>query len=227
MIEKILTFDQGVTLIGGGPMTASMVSEAVALAPILIAADGGANDLVGMELIPSAIIGDLDSLNDAGKWRRHLGDRVIHVAEQDSTDFEKCLALIEAPFFVCVGFMGGRQDHGLAALHALVNDPRPIVLLGSDDIAFAPHDVVRLSLPVGERVSIFPLRRVEASGGDGLAYPLEGLVMEAGAQIGTSNHASAAAQVFAFDRPGAAVFLNSDRARDALQAQGALSQPAI
>lgn len=224
MIEKILTFDRGVTLIGGGPTSISMVSEAMSVAPILIAADGGANHLAGMDLIPSAIIGDLDSLEGPNAWRERLGDRLIQVAEQDNTDFEKCLACINAPFFVCVGFLGGRQDHGLAALHALINDPRPIVLLGEEDVVFAPVDEVRLALPVGERVSIFPLRRVQASGGAGLSYPVDGLVMEAGAQIGTSNQASAAAQSFAFDRPGAVVFLGPDCMHDALQAQGALSQ---
>lgn len=227
MIEKFLNFDQGVTLVGGGPASASMISEAMALAPNLVAADGGASHLGGTGLIPLAIIGDLDSLKGMDAWRERLGDRLVHVAEQDSTDFEKCLARIDAPFFVCVGFLGGRQDHGLAALHALINDPRPIVLLGADDVAFAPQDDVRLDLPVGERISIFPLRCVRASGGAGLAYSVEGLAMEAGAQIGTSNHAAAPKQSFAFDRPGAIVFLNRDRARDALQAQGALFQPPI
>jgi len=227
MIEKILTFDKGVTLVGGGPVSAAMISEALALAPNLVAADGGANKLAGTGLIPQAIIGDLDSLTDVQAWRDRLGDGLIFVAEQDSTDFEKCLARISAPFFVCVGFLGGRHDHGLAALHALINDPRPVVLIGSDDVAFAPQADVRLDLPVGGRISIFPLRPVLASGGAGLAYPVDGLAMEAGAQIGTSNQAGAPTQSFAFDRPGAIVFLDPDRARDALQAQGALFQPPI
>lgn len=227
MIEKILAFDRGVTLIGGGPTSKSMIAEAMVLAPALVAADGGANHLAGTDLIPSAIIGDLDSLEGAEDWRARLGDQLVHVSEQDSTDFEKCLASIDAPFFVCVGFLGGRQDHGLAALHTLIRDPRPVVLLGTDDVAFAPQSEVRLALPVGERVSIFPLRRVQASGGAGLAYPVDGLLMEAGAQIGTSNQTAGPAQSFAFDRPGAIVFLGLDRARDALQALGALFQPAI
>ncbi len=227
MIEKILTFTGGVTLVGGGPAPISVISEALLIAPNLVAADGGANHLAGTELILSAIIGDLDSLGASSIWGERLGDRLIQVTEQDSTDFEKCLARIDAPFFVCVGFLGGRQDHGLAALHALINDPRPVVLLGADDVAFAPKGEVQLSLPVGERISVFPLRRVRASGGVGLAYPVDGLMMEAGTQIGTSNLASVPAQPFSFDRPGAAIFLNPDRVRDALQAQGALFQPPI
>ncbi len=227
MIEKIPAYDRGVTLLGGGPAPISAILDALSLAPNLVAADGGANHLAGTDLIPSAIIGDFDSLEGPGLWRDRLGDRLVRVEEQDSNDFEKCLARLDAPFFVCVGFLGGRLDHGLAALHALVNDPRPAVLIGSEDVAFAPKGEVRLTLPVGERLSIFPLRRVQASGGAGLAFPVDGLVMEAGAQIGTSNHTVAPAQSFSFDRQGAVVFLNPDRLRDALQAEGALSQPPI
>ncbi len=227
MTEKILTSDQGVTLLGGGPATPRMISDAISLAPNLVAADGGANHLVWRELIPSAIIGDLDSLKDRDHWRAQLGDNLVHVAEQESTDFEKCLARIDAPFFVCVGFLGGRQDHGLAVLHTLISDPRPIVLIGDSDVAFAAHRGVSLALEVGERISIFPMRNVRATGGAGLKYPIDGLSMEAGAQIGVSNEASAPRQSFGFDRPGAIVFLNAGRARDALQAQGALFQPAI
>jgi len=225
--DKIHTFSQGVTLVGGGPASLSLIQNVTKYAPILVAADGGANHLVGAQLIPSAIIGDLDSLVATSEWADRIGDKLIHIEEQDSTDFQKCLARVDAPFFIGVGFLGGRMDHGLAALHALVADPRPIVLLSDDDAVFAAHSDVRLSLPVGERISIFPLRRVEATFGAGLKYPVDGLTMEAGAQIGTSNEAAASTQSFAFDRPGATVFLNPDRIRDALQACGALSRPAI
>lgn len=223
----MLTFEQGVTLVGGGPAPIASILDAQSFAPVLVAADGGANRLLDAELIPLAILGDLDSLDDPAAWRSRIGDKLIKVEDQNSTDFEKCLMWIRAPFFVCVGFLGGRQDHTLAALHALIADPRPIVLIGDDDAAFAPQGETRLSLPVGERISFFPLREVTARRGAGLAFPIDGLTMEAGAQIGTSNEASAPEQFFAFDRPGAIVLLNSDRARDALRAQGALFQPPI
>ena len=221
------TFKQGVTLVGGGPVSSEMLDSALSLAPNLVAADGGANHLARLQLIPSAIIGDLDSLDAAAEWRRRLGDDLIHVAEQDSTDFEKCLLRINAPFFLCVGFLGGRQDHTLAALHVLIADSRPIVLVGEDDVAIAPHGPTRLTAPVGDRISFFPMRKVRARGGEGLVYPIDGLEMEAGAQIGASNEAAAPVQSFAFDRPGAIVFLDADRLRDALQARGALFQPPI
>lgn len=227
MTEKIRDLKRGVTLVGGGPAPVTLIRSALALAPELVAADGGANHLAGAGLIPSALIGDLDSLENREDWRARLGDDLIHVADQESTDFEKCLARINAPFFIGVGFLGGRQDHTLAALHALIDDPRPIVLLGQEDLAFAPTRAVDLTLPVRDRISIFPLRSITASGGDGLKYTIEGLAMEAGAQIGTSNEAAGPTQSFAFDRPGAIVFLRPERLEDALHAQGALSHSPI
>lgn len=227
MTKKILTYSRGVTLLGGGPATVDMISAAISLAPNLVCADGGANHLDGTELIPSAIIGDLDSVNDFAGWQRRLGSRLIKVEEQESTDFEKCLKRLDAPFFIGVGFLGGRQDHGLAAMHTLIGDARPIVLVGPDDVAFAPHREVRLSLPIGDRVSIFPLSNVKAIGGIGLKWPVDGMKMQAGDQIGTSNEAVSTPQLFSFDRAGAIVFLDPDRIAEALQAQGALFQPAI
>ncbi len=227
MTETFLTYNQGVTLLGSGPATPDLIRTALAQAPNLVAADGGADHLAETDLNPSAIIGDLDSLKEPVLWRDRLGDALVHVDEQESTDFEKCLARINAPFFVGVGFSGGRQDHGLAALHSLIGDPRPIVLLGEDDVAFAAHGEIRLALPVGERISLFPLRRVQAKDGAGLKYPVDGLVMEAGDQIGTSNEAAATSQSFGFDRPGAVVFLSPHRLREGLQARGALSHLSI
>ena len=115
----------------------------------------------------------------------------------------------------------------MAALHALIADPRPIILVGEDDVAFAAHSETCLSLPVGERISLFPLVKVRAVGGEGLKYPVDGLELEAGRQIGTSNEAAAPTQSFSVDRSGVVVFLNPNRLPDALRACGALFQPPI
>lgn len=214
-----LRFDQGVTLIGA-PSGARLAPEAMALAPALVCADGGANELGDLE--PDAIIGDLDSLEDAAGWRRRLGARLIEVDDdQDSTDFEKCLARVDAPFFVGAGFLGGRIDHALAALHALVAEPRPVVLLGDEDVAVAGRTGLALALSPGDRVSIFPLRPVQVVSSSGLKWPEGGFsqtALAAGARIGTSNEASARRVEMRFDRPGAVVILPRARLGAALDA---------
>lgn len=197
-----LRIEGGVTLLGAAP-DAHGLQQALAAAPTLVCADGGANKLTEA---PTAIIGDLDSLEDAASWRARLGPRLIHVEEQDSTDLEKCLRHVEAAFFVCVGFLGGRLDHELAALHGLIADPRPIVMIGAEDVVLSVGRGLTLDLQPGDRFSVFPMRRIAAGPSSGLRWPLDGLVFEAGERIGTSNMATGRVTL-GFDRPGAVVTL--------------------
>lgn len=210
--EKI-RFSGGVTLLGGSSRRAGL-EAALARAPALVCADGGANAAPpGVE--PEAVIGDLDSLKDAPAWRRRLGPRLVHVAEQDTTDLEKCLLRVEAEFLLCVGFLGGRVDHELAALHALVSDSRPIILIGEEDVIFSAGAGLSLMLEAGDRVSIFPMRPVFAGPSTGLRWPLDGLRLETMGRIGTSNEAEGPVSL-TFDRPGAAVILPRARLENAL-----------
>lgn len=203
MAEPRLAFDAPVTLAGGGPAGGEDLSDALAFAPRLVCADGGANRIGGRT--PDAIVGDLDSLEDIDDWRARLGDRLVGLTEQDTTDLEKCLRVIDAPFFIGAGFLAGRVDHLLAALHALVAEPRPVALIGADDALFAAASHVALDLEPGDRVSIFPMRGVRALKSAGLEWPVDGLGFEAGAKIGTSNRAAAARVEITFDRPGAVI----------------------
>lgn len=198
-------FAEGATIVGGGPF-AGALEEALAIAPRLVCADGAA-DRVG-DRPPDAVIGDLDSISDADAWRARIGERLVGLAEQDTTDLEKCLALVDAPFLVGVGFLGGRIDHELAALHALVADPRPMALIGEADVAVAPTRALSLELEPGDRLSIFPLRAVTILAGAGLVWPVDDLALEAGRRVGTSNEATGDGRIeLRFDRPGAVVLV--------------------
>ncbi len=219
--NPLLAFPHGATLLGAAP-EAHALDAARARAPGLVCVDGGANALPP-GVTPDAIIGDLDSIEDRAGWAARLGEKLIHVAEQDSTDLEKCLMRVEAPFLIGCGFLGGRLDHELAALHALVADPRPVLLLGETDLVFSAGTGLSLDLEEGDRVSIFPMRRVEAGPGAGLGWPIEGLVFHAGEKIGTSNIATGGRATLRFDRPGAALILPRARLDAALA--GLLNRP--
>ncbi len=153
----------------------------------LVAADGGANSLHDQEVAPAAIIGDMDSLDDPAHWQSRT--RLLHVTEQDTTDFEKCLYSINAPGIVALGFTGKRFDHTLAALHSLSVYGREanIMLLAEQDVMWARHGRTRLQLQSGMRFSVYPLTRVGFDSSRGLEYALDGLVLEQGLAIGTSN----------------------------------------
>ena len=204
-----IRFQTAVTLVGAGAFDLEMVEAARRIAPVLVAADGGADRLASLRLTPEAVIGDMDSLADPARWQRGPG-AYIHLAEQDSTDFEKCLYATEAPFYLAVGFTGRRIDHTLAVFHALLRYPeKRVILVGEDEVSalVPPGAVLRLAVSPGARVSVYPLVPVTATHSRGLAWPVDGLEMAPGQRIGTSNMASQPVIEIGFGGPGALVML--------------------
>lgn len=198
----------GVTLVGGGRYAEADLERALSLAPVLVAADGGANGLCASGRVPERVIGDLDSLDPA--LRDRLGARVLHVPDQDSTDFDKCLSRISAPVIIGLGFDGARLDHTLAAMTSLVWHGRArVVLFCAEDICFLAPPRISLDLDPGARVSLFPMAAVTGRSA-GLHWPIEGLHFSPAETIGTSNHADQARVDLEFDRPGMLVLLERD-----------------
>ena len=118
--------------------------------------------------------------------------------------------MTEAPLYIAAGFTGRRIDHSLAVLHAMLrNAHKRIVAIGSDDVMalVPPGRTLTVEVGSGARVSVFPLAPVAGLRSTGLNWPIDGLSMAAGTQIGTSNHAIAAEITVAFDRPGALLLL--------------------
>jgi len=182
-----LRFDTAVTLVGAGALDHAMVAAAHRLAPVLIAADGGADRLAEMRLRPRAVIGDMDSIADPERWRADPAT-FVHLAEQETTDFEKCLYATEAPLYLAVGFTGRRIDHTLAVFHTLLRYPaKRIVLIGEHEVcALAPPGAtLRLAVTPGARVSIYPLLPVTATRSRGLVWPIDGLALAPGTRIAT------------------------------------------
>ena len=194
-----------VTLVGGGALIRADLERALALGPVLVAADGGANSLKAFGHLPERVIGDMDSLDP--DLRAHLGDRVLHVPDQDSTDFDKCLKRIAAPVVIGVGFDGARLDHTLAAMTSLVWHGRArVVLLCAEDICFLAPPQISLTLEPGARVSLFPMAPVTGRS-TGLHWPIDGLQFSPADTIGTSNRADQARVALSFDAPGMLVLL--------------------
>lgn len=205
MIAKIVQSSLPVTLVGAGAFRRDALEAALRLAPLLVAADGGANKAVRTGRIPDRVIGDLDSVTAATRAAIPAG-RFLHVAEQETTDFEKCLTRIEAPFILGLGFAGPRADHTLAAWNALVRHPsRRCMILTAKDVAFAAPPRIALDLARGTRVSLFPMAPVAADS-RGLRWPLGGLDFRPDGRIGTSNRADGAVEI-ACAEPGMLVIL--------------------
>ncbi|MEC3862253.1 thiamine diphosphokinase [Mesobacterium sp. TK19101] len=215
MTDAIVSTDTPVFLVGGGTVDKQAFLSGLALCQTLVAADGGADTVLEFDHMPDAVIGDMDSLSLAA--RRMIPDHRIHqIAEQDSTDFEKCLATIDAPLILGVGFLGARADHMLAAMNALTcQTAKRCVLIGAEDVIFAAPPELALDLPDGCRVSLFPMTQVTGRSA-GLHWPIDGITFSPCGRVGTSNRATGPVQL-TFDMPGMAIILPRARLEQALQ----------
>ena len=176
-------------------MTEAQIRAAQAHAPIILAVDRGADRAAAHGFSPQAIFGDLDSLSSVDAWTAR-GVPVHRIPEQDSVDFEKALEAVEAPAALSLGFLGGRVDHELAVFNALVRHAdRPVVLLGEEDCICCLPRSLSLDLPVGTRVSLFPMDEVTGLSSQGLEWPLDGLTLSPTGRVGTSNRATGPVQI--------------------------------
>ncbi|MCV6586111.1 MAG: thiamine diphosphokinase [Marinibacterium sp.] len=200
MTMRIVQSDTPACLVGGGPVLPGDIADAQALAPLMVAADGGARALLDAGVMPDAVIGDLDSLDPATR-AAIPATRVHLIAEQNSTDFDKALRSIAAPVVIGLGFLGARIDHQLAALNTLhARADRACLLVGDTEIVL--HLPPRLSLPTrsGDTVSLFPLAPVTGRS-DGLHWPIDGITLAPGGMSGTSNRACGPVELV-LDGPG-------------------------
>ena len=178
-----------ITIVGGAHFSQGLLLESLGWAPIVYAADGGANLCMQYGCQPKQVIGDLDSLSPS--LRSELNpSRVIHVAEQDTTDFEKLLIRVDAPFMLAVGFMGGRIDHQMAVQTVVTAYAhRKIICVGDEDVMFVSPPEIYLPLDAGTRVSLYPMAPVQVRS-TGLYWSTDGLSFAPDGQIGTSNQAT-------------------------------------
>ncbi len=209
--------DTPVTLVGGGPVDLGLLGQHIALAPTVIAADGGARHVVHAGLQLDHVVGDMDSVD-----RSTLPDGVaLHsIPEQMTTDLDKCLYTTQAPYFLAHGFVGGRGDHHLAACHSLVRAAgQKVILVGPEDVTFLAPLSLTLDLPEGTRVSLFPMGGVRGTS-QGLRYPLDPHHFAPDSMIGTSNEVKRGPVRLTLDAPKMLVILPLEHLGTAITALG-------
>jgi len=181
---------------GGDHRHAKRQLRLLAEAGLVLAADGGANWLYDMGLIPRLLVGDLDSVRD--DVRRELEQRgcrmVVHPTAKDETDTE--LALLEAVAcgarrITLLGGTGSRIDHTLANVMLLTLPELEGIetrLFDGHSFLILVRDTATIRGDVEDTVSLIPLRG-DARGvrTEGLAYPLRDETLRFGPARGISN----------------------------------------
>lgn len=185
--KTLLSFDRPLAIVGGGTTDIALLHELVAHGVALVGADGGGNAIGAAGLVPEAILGDLDSIEDRAGWERRT--RVIHIPEQITTDFQKALYSTSAPVTLALGMTGKRLDHTLAALSALheVAQHRRVILVDETDVALAVSGPFAFDAAHKERISVHPLVPIIFERTEGLFYPMNDLLLDPAGRLGTSN----------------------------------------
>ncbi len=183
--------------IGDGLPDPGLIGEA----DLVIAADGGAEALVALGMLPHVLVGDFDSISAATQARvKEGGAEVIALqCDKDWTDTEVALRLaVErgAATVTVFGALGGpRLDHLLGNL-LLLTAPWlqgcDVRLLDARHEIFLAHGDKSIAGFPGDLVSLLALTRVvEDVETEGLAYPLRGEPLYQGATRGVSNELAA------------------------------------
>ena len=179
--------DKAITILGGGVFSNKDLNYCVKQSGALVSADGGANTLIGKAVVPNYIIGDLDSLKRKEVWQEK-GVKLVEIVEQDTTDFEKCIYSCNASLYLCIGFVGKRVDHFLSVCSTIIKYySKRLIIIGSHDIIFHIPRSIKLVLPLGTRVSLFPMDSLKGVKSTGLYWPISGLEFSPSNRIGTSN----------------------------------------
>lgn len=162
----------------------------------MIAVDGGTRHLLALGLLPSVVIGDLDSLDPAHLLtleKNHV-EIIQHPKDKDETDLELALNYaLDLGYrnIRLVAALGGRLDHTLGNLSLLTKPSLAGLDLRIDDgveEAFFVRRQAQIHGRAGETVSLLPWNGdVTGIQTEGLRWPLRHETLKAHKTRGISN----------------------------------------
>lgn len=189
---------QVVVVVGGGKLPTRAVA-AVDHDALIIAADSGLDHARRAGLLPTVVVGDMDSISRAGlNWAHNHGIQTrTHPRDKDDTD--TALALDEARStghsrLLVIGGSGDRLDHTLGTMLALGDEPNQQfatidTILGEARIhTVFPGRSAVLDAPAGATFSLLPLHgSCPGVSVEGARWPLDNATLAAGSTRGVSN----------------------------------------
>lgn len=163
----------------------------------IIGIDGGANHLYNMELTPSYVVGDLDSIEDnVLEYFTERGSEFYkYTSKKNETDSELGIMLAIEKENMCIDFyaaLGGRIDHELANIgllyYCLQKGLYPRIITENEDIYILENDEITIEGSPGDLLSVIPFKG-DAKGVSlrGLEYPLDEFDIEYSSPRGISN----------------------------------------
>jgi thiamine pyrophosphokinase len=141
----------------------------------IVCCDGSARNLVLAGMIPDAIVGDMDSLDD--DFLNRFADRIYLDENQETNDLTKAVSWCSDMGYkdiVIIGATGKREDHTLGNISLLADYIKYVnVIMVTDTGIFRPLVTTSvISCFPGQQVSIFSLNPETEVTSFGLRYPL-------------------------------------------------------
>lgn len=154
-----------VLIVANGEWPKQFDVETVGTYRVVVALDGAANRLIGSNMTPDVLLGDLDSVSESVLEQcKATSVTIVHTPDQQRSDISKGLDWVQRTYpdsdVDIIGVEIGRYDHHLAAYSALFecNSDATILLDGwqarrvsqtPTTIETEPHSIISL-IPFGD-----------------------------------------------------------------------------
>lgn len=148
-------------------------------ADIIICADGGANKIALLKIIPHYLIGDMDSVKKSVLQRLTATTKVIIDKKQHNTDLEKAILFAEKfkPTEIKIlGALGNNLDHTIANVISLhhVSKKFKISVLDEQHTIFLLNDnSLEICGKRGDIISVIPITHIHGLSYHGLKWPVK------------------------------------------------------
>lgn len=182
---------RGLILANGQPPSKRLLKKYIGETDLFVCADGGLNAAAAYNLLPDAVVGDLDSAAKSA-LKRLPAWAVFRETDENSTDLEKAVLWLTRRGFgdiTILGATGRRADHTFGNFGVLPKFAEQAVIRSADDEGVLEYvgRSFTLSTRKGEVISLLPLTRCDGIVTSGLKYPLKNETLMLGARDGTSN----------------------------------------
>ncbi|HEY3779821.1 MAG TPA: thiamine diphosphokinase [Fimbriimonadaceae bacterium] len=177
-------------VLGGRDYPADLLKKWAGSASILVAADSGADTLLGLNFTPDMIVGDFDSCSETA---RNSGAELYRFEDQNYTDCDKLLKFAEEKELfplVLAGVEGDRVDHVLSSVYSVsrssFREQITLALRQGLGWVLGPGEHL-MAVPGGRVVSLIPLSETFRVTTEGLKWELTGQTLSRTGMVGTSN----------------------------------------
>ena len=190
-----------ILIVSGGDISLTLLKEYVSKHQdiTIIAVDRGLEPLSSLKILPSHIVGDLDSLSPNIREKYTDNPNVVfhkYKPEKDYTDTDIAIKLaikLKATSITILGALGKRMDHALANIHVLnyalkANIPCKIIDEYNKIYLINKTTILKKLEVYGKYISLIPLTSsVSGLSLTGFKYPLSNYTLKYGKSLGVSN----------------------------------------